>query len=163
MSPAAAMGLDFPRLAEQTSETRFRCPGFDEMAEHTRKIFSLAEANELVPEVAEWTAQVVQRLEEIRSRHADAEGREGDFTSEGVIGEIDEALTDWSNRIVDLGALPKGYFTVDFQSPDPELLYCWTYGEERIGFTHKVWENFAHRRPLGEGLMDADGHARWVH
>jgi len=133
------------------------------MAEHIRRIFSLAEANELVPEVADWTAQVVQRLEEIRRQHVGAGDSEDDPATGEVIGEVDEALTDWSNRIVELGALPKGYFTVDFQSPDPELLYCWTYGEDRIGFTHKVWENFTHRRPLGESPVETEGHKRWIH
>jgi len=133
------------------------------MTERPRRVFSLAEANELVSEVAELTAQVVLRLDEIRQQHADAEVRDDEPPPDQILKEVDEALTGWSNRIVELGALPKGYFTVDFQSPDAELLYCWTYGEDRIGFTHKVWENFAHRRPLGEGPKDTDGHSKWVH
>jgi len=51
---------------------------------------------------------------------------------------------------------------VDFQSADPELLFCWTYGEDKIAFTHKVWENFSHRRPLLPGDEALMGHLRWV-
>ncbi len=131
------------------------------MAEKPTRVFSLAEANELVPEVADLTALVIHRLEEIREGRAAREGQAGDPAPEVIMKQVEEALADWSARILELGALPKGYFTVDFQSIDPELLYCWTYGEEEISFTHKVWENFTHRRPLGE--HDSGRPTRWIH
>ncbi len=131
------------------------------MADKPTRVFSLAEANELVSQVADLTAQVIHRLEEIRQGHAAGENRPDEPTPEVVLREVEEALSEWSARILELGALPKGYFTVDFQSIDPELLYCWTYGEDEIGFTHKVWENFTHRRPLGE--HDSGSRTKWVH
>lgn len=81
---------------------------------------------------------------------------------QGMLKEVEKALSEWSKQIVEMGASPKGYFTVDFQSLDPELLYCWTYGEERIKFTHKVWENFSHRRPLEDSAEGLTGHLKWV-
>ncbi len=131
------------------------------MADKPTRVFSLAEANELISEVADLTALVIHRLEEIREGRAAGEDQSGEPAPEIVIRQVEEALSDWSARVLELGALPKGYFTVDFQSIDPELLYCWTYGEEKIGFTHKVWENFTHRRPLGE--HDSGGPAQWIH
>ena len=71
-------------------------------------------------------------------------------------------LRQWDERVARTGALPKGYFTVDFRSADPELLYCWTYGESEIAFAHKIWENFTHRRPLSEAAGTVD-HMKWVH
>jgi hypothetical protein len=126
------------------------------------RIFSLSEANELVPVVSELTAGVVEHLEEIRQRHElRPPSGEADLP-EPMLKEIEHALQQWSETIQELGAMPKGYFTVDFRSFDPELLYCWTYGEERIGYTHKVWENFMHRRPLAEGKVDAADHLKWI-
>jgi hypothetical protein len=51
---------------------------------------------------------------------------------------------------------------VDFQSLDPELLYCWTYGEDKIDYVHKVWENFTHRQPLRSGPSGAGDPPKWV-
>jgi hypothetical protein len=132
------------------------------MRDNPAKVFSLAEANKLVPVVAEFTAEATEKLNQIRRRHKiDSE----DMTSsvpEPVLKEIEALLKAWSDRVVQLGALPKGYFTVDFLSIDPELLYCWSYGEDKIAFTHKVWENFSHRRPLAESVKPAMDHLRWV-
>ena len=79
-----------------------------------------------------------------------------------VLREVEAALSEWSEKIEELGVVPKGYFTVDFQSVDPELLYCWTYGEERIAHTHKVWENFNHRRPIEGSAQALKDHLKWI-
>ncbi len=128
----------------------------------TNKIFSLSEANEVVPEVADLTADTVRQLDEVRQRHR-LEPAEGlNPLPEAVLKEVEGLLRSWSERVVELGASPKGYFTVDFQSVDPELLYCWSYGEEKIAFTHKVWENFSHRRPLASSLDETADHLKWI-
>ncbi len=126
------------------------------------RVFSLAEANELVPVVAELTADVVEYLETIRQRHELEQDKGREEMPGSVLKEVEHALGEWSEKIQQLGAHPKGYFTVDFQSIDPELLYCWTYGEDRIAYTHKVWENFAHRRPLSESAKVPSDHLKWV-
>ena len=134
------------------------------MADRETRVFSLSEANELVPLVSDLTAQAVRQLEEIRQQYRQGAGEDEEPSlSEAGLREVERALSEWSQQVTDLGALPKGYFTVDFQSIDPELLYCWTYGEEEIGFAHKVWENFSHRRPLSESAgTGRDDHLRWV-
>lgn len=133
------------------------------MTEGGSKIFSLKDANELIPLLSEITADIVKKLDEVRERHrADSEGKEIDVP-EGVLKEVEETLRRWSDEIEKLGAYPKGYFTVDFQSFDPELLYCWTYGEEEISYTHKVWENFTHRKPMAENVRSASDHMKWIH
>ena len=126
------------------------------------RVFSLSEANELIPVVSELTAGVVEHLEAIRQRHALHESEVEEYLPERVLKEIEQTLHQWSEGIQQLGAMPKGYFTVDFQSLDPELLYCWTYGEDRIGYTHKAWENFLHRRPLSGGKVGAADHLKWI-
>ena len=87
---------------------------------------------------------------------------EGAGISDLVLKDVEIALQAWSDRITELGGNPKGYFTVDFQSIDPEMTYCWNYGEDSIGHTHKVWENFSHRRPLTESIDAAGEHLKWV-
>ena len=87
---------------------------------------------------------------------------EGASISDTTLKEVEDTLQTWSERIVDLGGQPKGYFTVDFQSVDPEMLYCWNYGEDKICYTHKVWENFSHRRPLAASVEPFSDHLKWV-
>ncbi len=132
------------------------------MATNPGKAFTLAEANELVPLVAGVTAEVMEHLDSIRQQYDLGSVNADSQMSEVVLKEVESALAGWSEQIVRMGAVPKGYFTVDFQSFDPELLYCWTYGEERIKFTHKVWENFTHRRPLADAAVGDTNHLKWV-
>ncbi len=132
------------------------------MKEKHARVFSLAEVNSLVLEVAGLTAEVVKNLDSIRERYQIEPGRGSDAMPEPAVKEIEIALNEWTARITELGALPKGFFTVDFQSREPELLYCWTYGEEKIEFAHKVWENFTHRKPLAESLETRSDHLKWI-
>jgi hypothetical protein len=132
------------------------------MTDNPTKTFTLSEANDLVRLVAEVTAGVVHHLESLRQRHHVDFEQPSARLPEAILKEVEEALAEWSHRITELGAQPKGYFTVDFQSPDPELLYCWTYGEDRIEYTHKVWENFNHRQPLVVDPNASVEHLKWV-
>jgi len=133
------------------------------MMDNTTKTFTLAEANSLVQFVADLTAGVVQHLDSIRLRHEVDFDQPPAALPETILKEVEQALSEWSHKIAELGAQPKGYFTVDFQSPDPELLYCWTYGEEKIEYTHKVWENFSHRQPLAIDHGASGEHMKWIH
>jgi len=132
------------------------------MSRKPDRTFSLSEANALVPRVARVTADALRRLQAIREGSG-AETAGDDALPPEALEEIQAALAEWSRQVQELGAQPKGFFTVDFPSPDPELLYCWTYGEDQIAFTHKVWENFSHRRPLADAAGAGGGHLKWVH
>lgn len=132
------------------------------MSDHAIKSFTLKEANLMVRNVAELTADVVHQLDSIRQRHKSDIEASGSAVPESILKEVEKALSEWSQQVMELGAQPKGYFTVDFQSLDPELLYCWTYGEEKIEYIHKVWENFSHRQPLTADAAWAGDHMKWV-
>jgi hypothetical protein len=132
------------------------------MSNRPAKVFNFDEVNRMVPKVADLTEEVIQELDHIRrSSGSEAEPGSSPIT-DAVLKAVEEALQGWSERVLELGGNPKGYFTVDFQSIDPELLYCWNYGEERICYTHKVWENFSHRRPLADSIDAGGAHLKWV-
>ena len=132
------------------------------MPNRPAKIFSFHEANKLVPRVTDLTEEVIQELDAIRRRAAPDPESGAASISDAVLKEVEEVLQAWSERVLELGGNPKGYFTVDFQSMDPELLYCWNYGEDKIAFTHKAWENFSHRRPLTDSIDASGEHLKWV-
>lgn len=124
------------------------------------RIFTLAEANATLPGLVRLTRRVIARIDRVRRRYG--LGESNPELPETALREVEELLQGWSARVAALGAMPKGYFTVDFQSMDPSLLYCWTYGEETIAYTHRTWENFSHRRPLLEAMQAEGEYSRWV-
>ncbi len=108
------------------------------------KKFTLEKVNALLPKVVVVTDKTLQRL------------RLNDSQINQVFPNIDLALADfddnskqildeWGRQISALGAYPKGYFTVDFKSPIPDTLFCWTYGEQTVTHTHKIYETFKDR------------------
>jgi len=132
------------------------------MANRPTRVFTYEEVNELIPKIAGITEEIVHELDEIRRRHAADSQSSGSSISDTVLKDVESTLQEWSDRVLEMGGSPKGYFTVDFQSIDPELLYCWNYGEDRIAYIHKIWENFSHRRPLAESIDTSGENLKWI-
>lgn len=111
------------------------------------RVFTLEQANGAVPEVARVTAHVQERLDDLRQAY-DEEDPEAGRTLEA---ETRALLTSWQEAILELGADPKGIFTVDFRSPDPNVLWCWTVSEAEILHHHFTWESFKDRVSIETG------------
>jgi hypothetical protein len=114
---------------------------------HPYRIFTLAEANRAVPGVATLTTRAQGRIEEVRREYRDDEPE----TPERLQDEMRSILSGWQDAVLKLGGEPKGLFTVDFRSPDPNVLWCWTAGESEISHRHFTWESFKDRCSLGKG------------
>lgn len=110
------------------------------MAMHRYRIFTRNQANEVLPLVREITERTRARLQKLQNA-----GEEGRAASEDVERETREALDDWARGILEIGAQPKGVFTVDFRSPDPNVLWCWAPSEPEITHRHFTWESFKDR------------------
>lgn len=124
------------------------------------KYFTLAEAEELIPELEKIFAAIIEirpkaaararalkDLEESRSpdpaRLALEKGRL-DFLAAGI--------DEWFRRIIDLGASPKGLdpALVDFpfRLDGKEVYLCWRLGEKRITHYHGIEDGFTGRLRL---------------
>ena len=125
------------------------------------KQFRIDEANALLPRIISKTEEALSEIKKLRK---EIEAEEV-FDNPLAQHEYDEKsaliLQSWSAAMVELGVYPKGFFTVDFKSPIPDTLYCWTHGETEIEYTHKIYESFKERRtiqnhsPLGfEGSLN---------
>ena len=114
---------------------------------HPYRIFTLAEANSAVLGVATLTTRTQGRIEEVRREYRGDEPE----TTERLQDEMRSILTDWQDAVLKLGGEPKGLFTVDFRSPDPNVLWCWTAGESAISHPHSPRESFKDRCSLGKG------------
>jgi hypothetical protein len=109
------------------------------------RVFTLEEANRAVPELAELTTRVQERLEELRLAY-DGDDAEA---SRNLEAETRALLTAWQESVLEIGAAPKGIFTVDFRSPDPNVLWCWAASEDEITHRHFTWESFKDRVTIG--------------
>lgn len=112
--------------------------------------FSLEQANALLPRIIAITEGAVELLRTLREEFEAA----GMGASTIAQSEFDETcghiLANWSREVADLGVYPKGYFTVDFKSPVPDTLLCWTFGEHMVSHSHKIYESFKDRIPVTE-------------
>lgn len=111
------------------------------------RIFTLEQANDAVPEVARVTAEVQERLAELRRAYDEKDPE----ASSAIESQTRELLTDWQQSVREIGAAPKGIFTVDFRSPDPNVLWCWTVSEPEITHRHFTWESFKDRVSITKG------------
>ena len=107
---------------------------------YTFKVFTLREANRILPVVIDLTKEAQTRLDALRNTpESKAE------TSTDLDEQTRSLLNEWARLILELGAQPKGIFTVDFRSPDPNVVWCWSPLEEQISHRHFTWESFKDR------------------
>jgi len=132
------------------------------------RVFTLEEANALVPILHRLVGRQMLRQTEIEDRLRQLTRAAGQHLQDLEITQEDSAevrhlKTDLMERIAayeegwqevaSLGAVVKDVRTglVDFygQLDGRTVWLCWRYGEERIDFFHELDSGFASRKPLG--------------
>lgn len=126
--------------------------------ERARKLFSLQEANELVPALTEAFDTIRRERASIEAilpeiRRAVERRREGGGSPYGAqYIESLERINDQVDRVTDLGVLVKDgdQGLCDFPSSNSGrlVLLCWRYGETAVEWWHSLDEGFAGRRPI---------------
>lgn len=111
-------------------------------------MWTLAEANAALGEVIRLTELAQAQLRELEAIWGAFPFKKFDVIH-GVPQE-DLIRAQWAQSVAALGVIPKGFFVVDFQSPDPDTLYCWSDGESAIEHEHKIWETFLQRRRIAD-------------
>lgn len=126
------------------------------------RYFTRAEAEALIPElerifdaVAELAAQAEVKAASLRRRR-DGGGEDADEAASAIersqLQFLTQGINDWMQKIVDLGALPKGVdpALVDFPSrlDGREVYLCWRLGEKALSYYHAVDEGFSNRKLL---------------
>ena len=132
------------------------------------RLFTVEEANELLPTVRSLMERVFQRIELLRGRSQKVVRRDQldpdnakfmeKLQEDDTIARIIKELQELVQEIHDLGCICKGVEQglVDFPCSlgDEIVFLCWQYGEERVSHWHRIEEGFTGRRPLlepGEG------------
>ena len=110
-----------------------------------KRIFTLREAQALVPTVRDLTMAAVVRAERLAARIEDLSPGEPRMLLETQYNAL---VRGWASQITELGCEVKGLWLVDFDSGDG-LYYCWHHPEETLEYFHHYDPGFADRRPLG--------------
>lgn len=110
----------------------------------TARIFSLTQAQRLLPTVRQLTSETVEEFETIAARLHDLDESDPDHAD--LIARLD-ALTDaWATRLRALDVEVKGLWLVDFDNG--EGYYCWAHPETTISHFHGYEEGFAGRMKI---------------
>ena len=106
-----------------------------------RPVFTLGEAQALLPKVKLLTADAVRRSEQLTAQlHGVAEDDPAHATLSTAIRDV---VNGWAEELQTLGAEPKGLWLVDFDNG--EGYYCWRYPEAGITHYHGYSDGFAGR------------------
>jgi hypothetical protein len=104
-------------------------------------IFSLQQANALLPQVKHVTADAVRRAEALAAQlHGLAED---DPQHVSLSAAIRDVASGWAEQVRALGLEAKGLWLVDFDNG--EGYYCWCYPEAAIAHYHDYSDGFAGR------------------
>ena len=117
------------------------------MALHRFRILTLEQANVLLPAIAAITERTRNQLEQLQN----VDEGPGQPTQQHADHDAREFLDQWAHAILALGGQPKGVFTVDFRTLDPNVLWCWAPDEPEVCHRHFTWESFKDCIPLTPG------------
>lgn len=110
------------------------------------RTFTLDDANYALRDVIRVCEEAIEKIEEVQWPWEALGFKKYDIIQQATAEQLVEM--EWRQRIAEMGIMPKGWLIVDFQSPDPDTVYCWQYGENEVSHEHKTWERFVHRRPI---------------
>jgi hypothetical protein len=133
-----------------------------------KRIFTVAEANALVPALEARFAKVMQLRAQLRHTHGELEKAGETPTADslqrqdgppevqklrGRFRALLEALTEELAAVEELGVAVKDLEMglCDFLGlrEGREVWLCWQYGEKQVAFWHELDAGFAKRQPLG--------------
>lgn len=116
------------------------------------RVFTLAEAQSLLPLIRTITDQSAEELAPIKERLNNMLAT--DPRTPAVQREYEEVIKRWVSKLERLGVVVKGLWLVDFDTGDGYL--CWKYPELSIAHYHGYNEGYAGRRPLSEAIEELD-------
>jgi hypothetical protein len=114
------------------------------------RVFTLAEARELLPAVRRATTQAHAALEPVKARLLNMLAADPAFAQ--VEGEYRRVVKSWVTKMERLGVVARGLWVVDFDTGDGCL--CWRFPELRIAYWHGYETGFSGRRPLAEVIEE---------
>jgi len=130
--------------------------------EQYSRLFTIEEANALLPRIKPGVEELLHTFKEIRSEIEETAGQvnlpisspdlAAHLQKRGVVPRLFERVKTIIGRIHAYGCVVNGpeVGLVDFPClyRDEIVFLCWKYGESGIGHWHRIPDGFAGRRPL---------------
>lgn len=110
------------------------------------RLFSLEEAQELLPLVRRMTAAAYDELQPVKQRLENMLASDPRINK--IEAEYERIVRGWVAKMERLGLVVKGLWLLDFDTGDGYL--CWKYPELRIAWFHDYQSGFAERQKLAE-------------
>jgi hypothetical protein len=135
------------------------------------RLFTVNEANVLLPTLRLIIEQILENLRRLKSKSEIVIRKEGldpedrhlmkRLRRDEEIARLVGQIKGWVEEIHSYGCVCKGveHGLIDFPCMlGAEVVYlCWQYGEASVGHWHRIQEGFAGRRPLlDQGALDPD-------
>jgi len=123
------------------------------------RYFSRDEAEALIPEIekiygeiAKLASKAMEKAERLKILEENPKKAADCAIERAQLQFITGAVNDWLQKIVDMGAMPKGVdpalVDLPHRAEGREVYLCWRLGEKRITHYHGLDEGFAGRKPL---------------
>jgi hypothetical protein len=109
-----------------------------------RRLFSLQDAQDLLPTVKRLTHDAVQQADQVAERLQALP--ESDPDRDRLTNELNHTVMRWAAEIRALDLEVKGLWLVDFDNG--EGYYCWKYPEASVTHYHGYDDGFAGRVPI---------------
>jgi hypothetical protein len=119
-----------------------------------QSVFSLAEAQELLPIVFRITRTYSAKVQNLLGR-IDAMAGARESVIQSLESQVNQLIQDWQNKVQKLGAHPKGLWIADFDSG--EGYFCWKYPERKIEYWHKYSDGYSNRVKLDANVSCRPG------
>ena len=117
----------------------------DIIAIHDKRLFTRETAQELLPLIYHITQSAQKEVRVLASRMESLKGMSG-LRAKEIEDEINTLIDRWQQKLIKLGARPKGLWLADFD--DGKGYFCWKYPETEITFWHGYNDGFSGRIPL---------------
>ena len=112
------------------------------------RIFTLEEAQALMPQVKALTEPVFSLASSLAEELRQAEDLRDEARSEDLRERLQTLVQSWQHAMQDLEAEVKGLWLVDFDSGDG--YWCWAYPEELLAHWHSYEGGFRSRVPADQ-------------
>lgn len=110
-----------------------------------KRIFSFEDAQSLLPVIYRITETAQKEVRGLINRMEAIKGMSSSRATE-IEQEINLTIDRWQQKVMKLGASPKGLWLADFDNG--EGYYCWKFPETEISYWHGYNDGFSGRTPL---------------
>ncbi len=114
-----------------------------------KRKFSHEEAQGMLPLVYKITEKAQAQVKKLMNQ-IEAMKNVPQVKLQSLESEVQKVTNDWQSKVKKLGAVPKGYWLVDFDNGSG--YYCWKFPEKEIQFSHGYQEGFTGRKEISRHL-----------